>query len=73
MPWRGVPFPTGTIDSGERAASAFMYSGIDAGGTPPASSDFPYIPVFRRRRFEWIIAATAAEELLKWQLLHRPM
>ena len=51
-PWRGLlPFPDGTIDQGDRQATAYQYSGILAGGGSPAASDAFFH--WRYRRKSW--------------------
>lgn len=39
-PWRGMlPAPDGTIDQGDRQATAFVYSGIEAGAPVVESAE----------------------------------
>ncbi len=48
-PWRGLwPVPDGTVDSGDRAETAYLYRGLHE--TAPAAAVSSYLPIWRRRR-----------------------
>lgn len=39
LPFRGVSYPTGTVDQAARQIACYRYAGILAGATPTASDE----------------------------------